>query len=380
MNPILLKTLITLAASNNKSAKGGTVGTDAQLKNRTVLYPDEAVDLPEWGISGLPAMILGAAPQTCLFVSNLSTDADTDDAPSNDADSSDDDATARSPEIASFSLTLKCPPEADSTLHARTIVWQLSVPIAGYRDVQTSSNSASVHAPVIKTRMVLRGVERVVNIGLLEMAGLDQPLLVGQDALADKFLIRPDRPASDKSPKAPSVDLNADVKSNDSSKTKASDTPSTDDADAPASSETSSNTQEASAQKAPDANSDPDDANPDAMPKPEEAASHDPAPPDANPAEATADSPAAEADTGADDHAPSSSDDTTEPKSESQETQTSTPAPEEQPAATQTETATASPDGTGTASPTTEPTAPTTPATNTRSTNAAPDSEDDQNK
>lgn len=363
MNPILLKTLITLAASNNKSAKGGTVGTDAQLKNRTVLYPDEAVDLPEWGISGLPAMILGAAPQTCLFVSDLNTDSQSDDSSSSDADSSDDDANAPAPEIASFSLTLKCPPEADSTLHARTIVWQLSVPIAGYRDVQTSSNSASVHAPVIKTRMVLRGVERVVNIGLLEMAGLDQPLLVGQDALADKFLIRPDRPASDKSPKAPSVDLNADVKSNDSSKTKASDTPSTDVADAPASSETPSDTQEASAQKAPDANSDSDDANPDATPKPEEAASNDPATPDANPAEATTDSPGAETNTGADDHAPSSSDDTTEPKT-----------------ATQTETATGSSDGTGTASPTTEPTAPTAPADTTQPTDAAPASEDDQNK
>lgn len=375
MNPILLKTLITLAASNNKSAKGGTVGTDAQLKNRTVLYPDEAVDLPEWGISGLPAMILGAAPQTCLFVSDLSTDSQSDDSSSSDADSSDDDATAPSPEIASFSLTLKCPPEVDSTLHARTIVWQLSVPIAGYRDVQTSSNSASVHAPVIKTRMVLRGVERIVNIGLLEMAGLDQPLLVGQDALADKFLIRPDRPASDKSPKAPSVDLNADVKSNDSRKTTASDTPSTDDADAPASSETPSDTQEA-----PDTNSDPDDTNTDATPKPEEAASNDPATPDANPAEATADSSAAEADTGADDHAPSSSDDTTEPKTDSQETQTSTPAPDGQPTAAQTETASASPDGTGTASPTTEPTAPKTPATNTQPTDAAPASDTDQNK
>lgn len=375
MNPILLKTLITLAASNNKSAKGGTVGTDAQLKNRTVLYPDEAVDLPEWGISGLPAMILGAAPQTCLFVSDLSTDRDTEDAPSGDADSGDDDATALAPEIASFSLTLKCPPEADSTLHARTIVWQLSVPIAGYRDVQTSSNSASVHAPVIKTRMVLRGVERVVNIGLLEMAGLDQPLLVGQDALADKFLIRPDRPASDKSPKAPSVDLNADVKSNDSSKTTASDTPSADDADAPASSETPSDTQEA-----PDTNSYPDDTNTDPTPKPEEAASNDPVTPDANPTETTADSPATAPDTGADDHVPPSSDDLTEPKTDSQETQTSTPAPEEQPTAAQTETATTSPDGTGTASPTTEATAPTAPATATQPTDTAPASDTDQNK
>ncbi|HCK20345.1 MAG TPA: hypothetical protein DHW36_17670, partial [Thalassospira sp.] len=63
MNPILLKTLIQLAASNKKPAPTGTVGSDAQLKNRIVLFSDEAVNLPDWGISGLPAMILGAAPQ-----------------------------------------------------------------------------------------------------------------------------------------------------------------------------------------------------------------------------------------------------------------------------------------------------------------------------
>ncbi|MFV1851370.1 MAG: hypothetical protein ACMZ66_11760 [Thalassospira sp.] len=288
MNPILLKTLITLAASNNKSAKGGTVGTDAQLKNRTVLYPDEAVDLPEWGISGLPAMILGAAPQTCLFVSDLSTDGETEDAPSGDADSGDDDATAPSPEIASFSLTLKCPPEADSTLHARTIVWQLSVPIAGYRDVQTSSNSASVHAPVIKTRMVLRGVERVVNIGLLEMAGLDQPLLVGQDALADKFLIRPDRPASDKSPKAPSVDLNADVKSDDEAKAKTSDTSSAGNDDEPETSDTPSDAQEAPNQEDAAASTETEDATTDEPSAQATTASSEATAPDSSAAETNA--------------------------------------------------------------------------------------------
>lgn len=276
MNPILLKTLITLAASNNKSAKGRTVGTDAQLKNRTVLYPDEAVDLPEWGISGLPAMILGAAPQTCLFVSDLSTDADTENAPSDEADSSNDDADSPAPEIASFSLTLKCPPEADSTLHARTIVWQLSVPIAGYRDVQTSSNSASVHAPVIKTRMVLRGVERVVNIGLLEMAGLDQPLLVGQDALADKFLIRPDRPASEKSPKAPSVNLNDDVKSDDEAKAETSDAPASDPGDEPETSETPSEAQEASDQEDATANTKTEDTTTEPTSTPATTASSEP--------------------------------------------------------------------------------------------------------
>lgn len=375
MNPILLKTLISLAASNNKSAKGGTVGTDAQLKNRTVLYPDEAVVLPEWGISGLPAMILGAAPQTCLFVSDLNTDSQSDDDPSGDADRGDEDTSAPAAEIASFSLTLKCPPEADSTLHARTIVWQLSVPIAGYRDVQTSSNSASVHAPVIKTRMVLRGVERVVNIGLLEMGGLDQPLLVGQDALADKFLIRPDRPATDKSPKAPSVDLNTDRKSDDSGKTTVSETQSTDETNAPANSEMSAAPQEATAQTESEATSGPDDANTDATPKPEDAASNDPATPDAK-----AESSAAETDTGAADPAPPNSDNTTEPKTDSQEAQTSTPASEEQPTAAQTVTATASSNGTGTASPTTEPTAPNAPATTTQPTDATPTSDDDQNK
>lgn len=377
MNPILLKTLISLAASNNKSAKGGTVGTDAQLKNRTVLYPDEAVDLPEWGISGLPAMILGAAPQTCLFVSDLNTDSQSDDDPSGDADRGDEDTSAPAAEIASFSLTLKCPPEADSTLHARTIVWQLSVPIAGYRDVQTSSNSASVHAPVIKTRMVLRGVERVVNIGLLEMGGLDQPLLVGQDALADKFLIRPDRPATDKSPKPPSVDLNTDGKSDDSGKTTVSETQSTDETNAPANSETSAAPQEATAQTASEVTSDPDEANTDTTPKPAEAGANNPDAPDANPADATTDSSMEETGTGAADPASASSDDTTEPKEDTQEAQTSASAPEEQPTATQTETKTASTDGTGTASPTIEPTAP---ATTTQPTDAAPSSDHDQNK
>ncbi|MEQ8392854.1 MAG: hypothetical protein RIB30_17840 [Thalassospira sp.] len=202
----MLKTLMTLAASNNKAARSGSVGEDAHLKNRTVLYPDETVDLPEWGIAGLPAMILGAAPQTCLFVSDLRTDsADDDNSDSGDTDEGSDGNAA---DIASFSLTLKCPPDAQSSLKSRTIVWQLSAPVSGYRDIQTSANSASVRAPVIKTRMVLHGVDRDVDIGLLEMAGLEQPLLIGQDTLGDKFLIRPDRSKTDKAPKSPAVDLN----------------------------------------------------------------------------------------------------------------------------------------------------------------------------
>ncbi|WP_430474933.1 hypothetical protein ACQ0MK_04095 [Thalassospira lucentensis] len=202
----MLKTLMTLAASNNKSARSGSVGEDAQLKNRTVLYPDETVDLPEWGIAGLPAMILGAAPQTCLFVSDLSTDSTADE--NNDSDDSDESSEVKTADIASFSLTLKCPPDAQSSLKSRTIVWQLAAPVSGYRDIQTSANSASVRAPVIKTRMVLHGIDRDVDIGLLEMAGLEQPLLIGQDTLGDKFLIRPDRAKTDKTPKSPAVDLN----------------------------------------------------------------------------------------------------------------------------------------------------------------------------
>lgn len=207
MNPILLKTLISLAASNNKPAASGTVGSDAHLKNRTVLFSDEATDIPEWGISGLPAMILGAAPQTCLFVGDLT--ANTPDADSPTSETSDDEAPDDTPsaDTVSFSLTIKSPPEEGSRLSARTIVWKLTVPVSGYRDVQTTANSPSVRAPVIKTKIKLGGIKRDVEIGLLEMGGLEQPLLIGKDTLGDKFLIRPDRPEDAKSPKAPSVDL-----------------------------------------------------------------------------------------------------------------------------------------------------------------------------
>lgn len=207
MNPILLKTLISLAASNNKPAASGTVGSDAHLKNRTVLFSDEATDIPEWGISGLPAMILGAAPQTCLFVGDLT--ANTPDADSPTSETSDDEAPDDTPsaDTVSFSLTIKSPPEEGSRLSARTIVWKLTVPVSGYRDVQTTANSPSVRAPVIKTQIKLGGIKRDVEIGLLEMGGLEQPLLIGKDTLGDQFLIRPDRPEDAKSPKAPSVDL-----------------------------------------------------------------------------------------------------------------------------------------------------------------------------
>jgi hypothetical protein len=208
MNPILLKTLISLAASNKKPAPAGTVGSDAQLKNRIVLFADEAVNLPDWGIAGLPAMILGAAPQTCLFVSDLDVSDDAKDPNDTDADASDSEDDEKPAGSVSFSLTIKAPPAPGSSLHARTIVWKLSLPIAGFRDVQTGTSSTPVHAPVIRTRIKLGGLERDVELGLLEMGGLDQPLLIGKDTLADKFLIRPDRPDDQKAPALPSVDLN----------------------------------------------------------------------------------------------------------------------------------------------------------------------------
>ncbi|WP_412557964.1 hypothetical protein [Thalassospira sp. MIT1370] len=217
MNPVLLKTLISLAASNNKPAKSGSLGDDAQLRGRTILYPDEALDLPEWGIAGMPGMVLGAAPQTCLFVSDLHISGASDDAHSSDTASADsasttndssDDQDKDAGEIVSFSLTLKCNPAPESNLKSCTIVWKLALPVAGYRDIQTSSNSASVRAPVIHTRMKIGGIMRDVEMGLLEMGGLEQPLLIGQDTLADKFLIRPDRTEKDRKVATPSVDLN----------------------------------------------------------------------------------------------------------------------------------------------------------------------------
>ena len=227
MNPILLKTLIQLAASNKKPAPSGTVGSDAQLKNRIVLFADEAVALPDWGISGLPSMILGAAPQTCLFVSDLTVDdegEDKDDTGSSDS-SSDDASDATASGSVSFSLTIKAPPAADSSLKSRTIVWKLTLPVAGFRDVQTGASTPPVHAPVIKTRIKLGGVIRDVEIGLLEMGPLDQPLLIGKDTLSNKFLIRPDRPEDQKTPTAPTVDLTpvpAEAAKPDDSKTGAS--------------------------------------------------------------------------------------------------------------------------------------------------------------
>ncbi|HCW66563.1 MAG TPA: hypothetical protein DHR80_04980 [Thalassospira lucentensis] len=211
MNPILLKTLMSLASSNASGAPRAAGGMDANLRSRTVLYPDEPVDLPRWGISALPSMILGAAPQTCLFVNDLSVgSANTDQGEGSDNASDHDDADQAS-ETVSFSLALDSPPDKTSGLTARKITWQLSMPVAGYRDIKTSANSASVRAPVIRTRMQLRGIDRDVEIGLLEMAGLEQPLLIGQDTLGDQFLIRPDRAKDEKPATPPSANLAANT-------------------------------------------------------------------------------------------------------------------------------------------------------------------------
>ena len=211
MNPILLKTLMSLASSNASGTPRAAGGMDANLRSRTVLYPDEPVGLPRWGISALPSMILGAAPQTCLFVNDLSVGpASTDQREGSDSTSDHDDADQAS-ETVSFSLALDSPPDKTSGLTARKITWQLSMPIAGYRDIKTSANSASVRAPVIRTRMQLRGIDRDVEIGLLEMAGLEQPLLIGQDTLGDQFLIRPDRAKDEKPATPPSANLAANT-------------------------------------------------------------------------------------------------------------------------------------------------------------------------
>jgi len=211
MNPILLKTLMSLASSNASGTPRAAGGMDANLRNRTVLYPDEPVDLPRWGIAALPSMILGAAPQTCLFVNDLSVGPASTDYGAGSDSTSDHIDSDQAGETVSFSLALDSPPDKTSGLTTRKITWQLSMPIAGYRDIKTSANSASVRAPVIRTRMQLRGIDRDVEIGLLEMAGLEQPLLIGQDTLGDQFLIRPDRAKDEKPATPPSANLAANT-------------------------------------------------------------------------------------------------------------------------------------------------------------------------
>ena len=239
MNPVLLKTLLSMASNNAQaSASSKKTGMDAQMRSRTVLYPDEPVDLPRWGISAMPSMILGAAPQTCLFVKDLTvTPADPDrdsggknspatpspspasTASTGSSGTADDSAATPASDTVSFSLSLESPPETQSGLSARQITWQLSMPVAGYRDIKTSANSDSVRAPVIRTLMQLRGINRDVEIGLLEMGGIDQPLLIGQDTLGDQFLIRPDRAPKETPHQSPS----ATVAPADSEDTKTSD-------------------------------------------------------------------------------------------------------------------------------------------------------------
>ncbi|WP_417805092.1 hypothetical protein [Thalassospira lucentensis] len=223
MNPVLLKTLLSMASNNAQaSASSKQTGMDAQMRSRTVLYPDEPVDLPRWGISAMPSMILGAAPQTCLFVKDLTvipadpdrdssgknspaTPSPTSTASTGSSGTADDSAATPTSDTVSFSLSLESPPETQSGLSARQITWQLSMPVAGYRDIKTSANSDSVRAPVIRTLMQLRGINRDVEIGLLEMGGIDQPLLIGQDTLGDQFLIRPDRAPKETPHQSPSA-------------------------------------------------------------------------------------------------------------------------------------------------------------------------------
>jgi len=180
-----------MLASNSKPASATKpAGRDDGLGNRTVLYADEPVDLPDWGIAALPSMILGAAPQSCLFVSDLTVEE-----PENDAENSagtPGDADASAPVKVSFSLTVDSAPDDNSKLIQRQITWRLAMPASTFRQITTSANSTPVRAPVIRTKLVLRGVVCDVELGLLEVPGITQPLLVGRDTLSDRFLIRPD--------------------------------------------------------------------------------------------------------------------------------------------------------------------------------------------
>lgn len=190
MNPTLYKALIMLASNSKPASATKPAGRDGGLGNRTVLYADEPVDLPDWGIAALPSMILGAAPQSCLFVSDLTVED-----PENDGESSSGtpgDADATQPVKVSFSLTVDSAPDDNSKLIQRQITWRLAMPVRTFRQITTSANSTPVRAPVIRTKLVLRGVVCDVELGLLEVPGITQPLLVGRDTLSDRFLIRPD--------------------------------------------------------------------------------------------------------------------------------------------------------------------------------------------
>ncbi len=204
MNPTLYKALIMLASNSKPASATKPAGRDGGLGNRTVLYADEPVDLPDWGIAALPSMILGAAPQSCLFVSDLTVEE-----PENDAENSTgtpDDADAPAPVKVSFSLTVDSAPDDNSKLIQRQITWRLAMPASTFRQITTSANSTPVRAPVIRTKLVLRGVVCDVELGLLEVPGITQPLLVGRDTLSDRFLIRPDHDKAAPTP-SPSATL-----------------------------------------------------------------------------------------------------------------------------------------------------------------------------
>lgn len=204
MNPTLYKALIMLASNSKPASATKPAGRDGGLGNRTVLYADEPVDLPDWGIAALPSMILGAAPQSCLFVSDLTVEE-----PENDAENSagtPGDADAPAPVKVSFSLTVDSAPDDNSKLIQRQITWRLAMPASTFRQITTSANSTPVRAPVIRTKLVLRGVVCDVELGLLEVPGITQPLLVGRDTLSDRFLIRPDHDKAAPTP-SPSATL-----------------------------------------------------------------------------------------------------------------------------------------------------------------------------
>ena len=204
MNPTLYKALIMLASNSKPASATKPAGRDGGLGNRTVLYADEPVDLPDWGIAALPSMILGAAPQSCLFVSDLTVEEPENDAENSAGTPGDSDTPA--PVKVSFSLTVDSAPDDNSKLIQRQITWRLAMPASTFRQITTSANSTPVRAPVIRTKLVLRGVVCDVELGLLEVPGITQPLLVGRDTLSDRFLIRPDHDKAAPTP-SPSATL-----------------------------------------------------------------------------------------------------------------------------------------------------------------------------
>lgn len=205
MNPTLYKALIMLASNNKPASATKSAGRDGGLGNRTVLYADEPVDLPDWGIAALPAMILGAAPQSCLFVSDLTIEEPDDKTESSAGTPGNADTTP--PVKVSFSLTVDSAPGDNSQLIQRQITWRLAMPVSTFRQITTSANSTPVRAPVIRTKLVLRNVVCDVELGLLEVPGITQPLLVGRDTLSDRFLIRPDHDKASSGQPSPSATL-----------------------------------------------------------------------------------------------------------------------------------------------------------------------------